>query len=79
MKNIESDRLGMIRDKEPSFWIRGAFIWSNTKQGSNYWNDLANQWERYLKSLVVEAELKVKQKYGTFDALAIDWETNQED
>lgn len=28
-------------------FVQGAFVWSTTKQGRQYWNDINNKWIRY--------------------------------
>lgn len=49
MKQLISDEI------KPDNWISGAFRWSESKQGHQYWSFLSSQWESFLEGEIVKA------------------------
>ncbi len=51
--NMENkDRLESIyRDRNPSYFISHAFIWTRTKEGHDFWKDKDKKWKIIIKKV----------------------------
>lgn len=50
----------LFHENDPSGWVSGAFIWSETKEGHYFWSDLHEKWNALLDK---EAEGAGKVEY----------------
>lgn len=65
-KNRGSERFVTLAEKRnPEDWVSGAFIWSETPQGSEYWSDLHEEWKQKLGDLKKEAVKDIDMQEGT--------------
>lgn len=51
------DRLEYLRNRTvPRSWVIGAFVWTGTADGHEYWNRVDREWKSYLQEIRDHAE-----------------------